>query len=105
MLRVDWRAALRQRAVDAVIALECRGFGTADPGLDAGDGGMVDQFRRRPGAEGGGKIALLDAAVVAIPMQLHALLLRLVPDRREVGHADQFFPGQLLERRTKNCLG
>src|SRR5207247_4462623 len=55
---------------------------------------MIDVGRGGAGTESGAQVSLVDAVVVAGPVQLHrlavdaVLALALVPDRREVGRAE-----------------
>src|SRR3546814_2460783 len=71
VLAVHHLAARGLRAVDRVGVfrrLQCE-----QPVLDAPDRGHVDGRWRGAGAEGRALVALLDLAVVAVPVQLHAL--------------------------------
>ena len=48
------------------------------------DAGMIDGLHGDAGAERGREIALGQASVVAVPVQMHAFARTLVEDRREV---------------------
>src|SRR5262249_27613703 len=61
-----------------------RGVQIEEPLLDPLDSGMVDRLRRHTGPERGGKIALVERRIVAVPVQLHAFARPLIEDRGKI---------------------
>ena len=93
-------AGIDLRAASGLVLID--GVGVAwrldieQPGLDAAKRGEIDGGRRGAGGESGVLVALDDLAVVAVPVQMHAGLLPLVPDRREIHRCLEFLFGQFV---------
>ena len=94
-LLIDGGAARGERSVDRVRIRRRRQ--RPDPVADALDRRVIDRHRRHARAERRAQVALVDRVVVAVPVQVHALARRLIPERRIVRRADQLGRRQLVE--------
>ena len=95
VLPIERGAAGGARAVDRVRIRRRRQ--RPDPVAHALDAGVIDRHRRHTRAERGAQVALVHGIVVAVPMQVHPFARLLIPQRREVGGANQLVVRQPIE--------
>ena len=103
VLPVNRRALSGQRGVDPVLG-ELRRLRGPEPVGDARQVRRVDGRRRRARAEAGAQVPLVHRAVVAVPVQRHALARALMPHRRKIRDADGLMRAGAIHREAKQRL-
>src|SRR5262249_57886218 len=105
ILTIDGLTLRRELPID-VSGRHRRRFSVGpQPVSDAQEPIAIERRRRCAGTECRAQIALVDRAVVAIPVQVHALTGLLVPYRREVNDPEPLFLRHVLHREAEQRLG
>src|SRR5690606_35268963 len=68
---------------------------------DPEDALLVERRGRRARSEPRAQVPLVDTRVVPVPVELHALLPALIPDRREIGDTYLLAIRRLLHREAE----
>src|SRR2546426_7524001 len=88
VLAVDWLSLRCERSVNWIGILRRRNI--QKPVFDSFDARQINGDRSHAGSQCRALVSFFDGRIVAVPMQLHAFALSLLPDRWQVDGADDF---------------